>query len=676
MADAGFFQAVLESAPLGFVALKLDEAGDDSSLRLLYANPAACALAGIDLRASLGRKIGDALPSISPRRLHACADVIRSGQARTLEPMRLSGDRGERIFNVGAFPAPERSVVVVFDSVEEPFFGDSAARNLTRFLESVLENLPAMMFMKDARELRFERFNREGETLIGLDRAELIGKRDHDFFPKEQADSFVAKDREVLQHKTVADIPEEPVQTRHGVRWLHTRKIPLLDDRGEPRHLLGVSVDITERKRAQELLRASHEELERRVHQRTDELQIEIAERFRAEDALRRTEEQLRHAQKMEAIGRLASGIAHDFNNVLSVVLSYCDMMLDDVGAGTRFHTDLLEVRRAGERAAKLTRQLLAFSRQQVLQPRVLDLGDVVEGMRGMLQRLVGEDVELELRCAAPLGKVLVDPTQIEQVIMNLVVNARDAMPTGGKLTIATENVDLDARFASSHLGVQPGPHVMLAVSDTGEGMDKETLARIFEPFFTTKEKGKGTGLGLSTAFGIVKQSAGSIWVYSEPAKGATFKVYLPITREAVASLPSPMPASELRGSETVLLVEDEEQVRALAASILRRYGYRVLEARIAREAIERFTEEPGAVDLLLTDVVMPDVGGALLAEKLVALCPSLRVLFMSGYTDDAVVRHGVLDVGVAFLQKPFVPEALARRVRAVLDGAPAGRDG
>jgi nitrogen-specific signal transduction histidine kinase len=412
------------------------------------------------------------------------------------------------------------------------------------------------------------------------------------------------------------------------------------------------------------------------VHQRTDELQLEIAERFRAEDALQRTEEQLRHAQKMEAIGRLAGGIAHDFNNVLSVVLSYCDLMLGDTRPQSRFHGDLLEVRRAGERGAKLTKQLLAFSRQQVLQPRVLDLSDVVEGMRGMLRRLVGEDIELELRCAPGLCPVRVDPTQIEQVLMNLVVNARDAMPRGGKLTIETENVELDAEFASTHLGVTPGPHVMLAVTDTGEGIDKETQARIFEPFFTTKEKGKGTGLGLSTAFGIVKQSNGTIWVYSEPGKGATFKVYLPSTREIPALVPPSTASFELRGTETVLLVEDEDQVRALAANILRRYGYRVIEARMGREAIARAMDEPGPVDLLLTDVVMPEIGGPLLAEKLVALRPSLRVLFMSGYTDDAVVRHGMLDAGAAFLQKPFVPEVLARRVRAVLDGAPASRDG
>jgi signal transduction histidine kinase/CheY-like chemotaxis protein len=511
MADGGLCQGILDSAPLGFVALKLDEGGDDSSLRLLYANHAACEVTGVDLRRSIGRKIGEVLPGTDPARLRAYAQVCKTRKARAVGAVTLTGERGDRSFNVGAFPGPEGSVVIVFESVDHPFCGDPAA----------------------------------------------------------------------------------------------------LDDRREARHLLG----------------------------------------------------------KMEAIGRLAGGVAHDFNNVLSVVLSYCDLILDEVEPTASLRRDLEEIQRAGERGATLTRQLLAFSRQQVLQPRVLDLNEVVQGMRRMLERLLGEDIELELRCARRLGQARVDPAQIEQVVMNLVVNARDAMPRGGKLTIETDDVDLDAQFAAGHLGVSPGPHVMLAVSDTGVGMDKETLARIFEPFFTTKEKGKGTGLGLSTAFGIVRQSAGSIWVYSEPGKGATFKVYLPVTQDAPISLPPPAPESQVRGSETVLLVEDEAPVRALAAGILRKYGYRVLEAPTAREAIALAAAQESPVDLLLTDLVLPEMGGPLLAEKLLALRPALRVLFMSGYTDDAVFRHGLLEAGGAFLQKPFVPEALARRVRQVLDG-------
>lgn len=419
-------------------------------------------------------------------------------------------------------------------------------------------------------------------------------------------------------------------------------------------------------RRAQELqeanrqLRSLQEELESRVQERTAEL-------GNANDALRRSEEQLRQSQKMEAIGRLAGGIAHDFNNLLSVILSCADLAAAELPPEHPVQSDLGEIRHAGQRAADLTRQMLAFSRQQVLEPRSLDLNEIVSNLQKMLARVLGEDIDLKMRLSSRLGTVKADPGQIEQVLMNLVVNARDAMPRGGMLTVETSNVFLDEVYARQHLDVEPGPYVLLAVSDTGIGMDKETQARIFEPFFTTKERGKGTGLGLATVFGIVKQSGGNIWLYSEPGGGTTFKIYLPRTEGAPENMSRTLPHRDTRGTETILLAEDEVQVRVTARTILERAGYHVLEARSPAEAIA-ISDHAEVIDLLLTDVIMPKISGRELAERITIKRPAIKTLFMSGYTDDAIVLHGVLEAGVFFLQKPFTPDSLVHKVRDVLD--------
>jgi PAS domain S-box-containing protein len=398
----------------------------------------------------------------------------------------------------------------------------------------------------------------------------------------------------------------------------------------------------------------------------------DLTERKRVEASLHQSDEQLRQAQKMEAVGRLAGGIAHDFNNALSVVLSYGEMMLEDLRPGEPMREDVAEICKAGQRAAGLTRQLLMFSRQQVVAPRVLDLNEVLLDVDKMLQRILGADIELISLRTEPLGRVRADMGNIEQVILNLAVNARDAMPTGGTLTMETSNVVLDDAYVKAHHGATAGPHVRLAVTDTGIGMDRATQARIFEPFFTTKEQGKGTGLGLSTVFGIVQQSGGSIWVYSEPGIGTTFKIHLPCvaTEPASAGHSRPIPVINVRGTETILLVEDEDQVRVVARDILRRHGYKVLEARNAGEAM-LLSETSGAIGLLLTDVVMPQMSGPALAKRIAGHFPGIRILCMSGYTDDSVVRHGVLDASMAYLQKPFTPDTLTRKVREVLDAAP-----
>jgi two-component system cell cycle sensor histidine kinase/response regulator CckA len=388
----------------------------------------------------------------------------------------------------------------------------------------------------------------------------------------------------------------------------------------------------------------------------------------RAEETLRRTEEQLRQAQKMEAIGRLAGGVAHDFNNILSVILGCGDLVLADMQPGDPRRAEIEEITTAGRRAADLTRQLLMFSHQQVLEPKVLDLNEVVTNVDRMLRRILGADVDLVSRPAQRLGRVLVDPSNVEQVIMNLVVNARDAMPTGGKLTIETSNVVLDEAYARDHLGVKAGPHVMLAVTDTGAGIDRETLPRIFEPFFTTKAAGRGTGLGLSTVFGIVQQSGGSVWVYSEPGKGTAFKIYFPRVDLPIDVIRPAVAPTTLRGSETILLVEDDDQVRSVARSILSKSGYHIIEARNAGEAVLQSDQYPRVIHLLLSDVVMPQMSGPELAKRLATTRPEMAVLCMSGYTDDSIVRHGVLDAHIAYLQKPITPEALTAKVREVLE--------
>ncbi len=419
-------------------------------------------------------------------------------------------------------------------------------------------------------------------------------------------------------------------------------------------------------RRAQEIqevnaqLRTLQAELEQRVATRTTELQ--------------RANEQLRQAQKLEAVGRLAGGIAHDFNNLLSVILSYSELLLRDLGPDHASRADIEAIRSAGTRAADLTRQLLAFSRRQVLDPKIVDVNQILASVHKILVRVLGEDVDLKLLLAAGQITVRADRGQLEQVVMNLVVNARDAMPNGGRLTIETATIELDADYASQHLGVPPGTYVMLAVSDTGIGMDKATQARVFEPFFTTKGLSKGTGLGLSTVFGIVKQSGGSIWLYSEPGAGATFKIYLPHVEGPLAvTATAPATTDLAQGGETILLVEDEDQVRTVASSILRRAGYQVLEARTPAEGLRVTREHPGRIDLLLTDVVMPTMNGRQVAEQALAVRPGIKVVFMSGYTDDVVLHHGVVDEGVAFIQKPLTPDAVTRKVRQTLDTPPQG---
>jgi signal transduction histidine kinase len=434
-----------------------------------------------------------------------------------------------------------------------------------------------------------------------------------------------------------------------------------------------------------EVLARIHNLLEVRLLQREASKQRELLEgivqdrtvqsmaldigRQEAEATVALRDEQLRQSQKIEAIGQLAGGVAHDFSNLLGVILGYGEMAQRELGADHPAQARVHQMMKAAQRAADLTRQLLAFSRKQVLHPKLLDLNTVVANVEGMLDRLIGEDINVVVQPAPRLGTVTADPGQIEQVILNLAVNARDAMPKGGTLTIETANVEVDEDYAATHPPLQPGRYVMLAVSDTGVGMDKATQQRIFEPFFTTKPEGQGTGLGLSTVHGIVKQSGGHLWVYSEPGRGTTFKVYLPWVDELPeVARPAGSPNEPPGGHETILLVEDTEALKDVIRETLEDRGYAVLLASNGEEALALARERKGPIDLLLTDVVMPKLGGGDLARLFLALRPGTRVLYMSGYTDGAISQHGILGEGLMLLEKPFSGDKLARAVREALD--------
>jgi len=496
-------------------------------------------------------------------------------------------------------------------------------------LRVMIEKMPVVLWTTD-KELRFTSSMGAGLKALGLRTNEVVGKSLYEYFRTEDPE-FPA----IAAHRKALDGEPGTFEIEWEKRALEAHVQPLQSNEGETLGVIGVALDVTDRQRLAD---------------------------------------QLRQSQKMQAIGELAGGVAHDFNNLLMVVKGHSEMLLDRLSDSSPLRHGIEQMQSASERAAGLTRQLLAFSRKQVLQPRVLDLNEVVAGMIQMVSRVIGEDIELEFLPCLNLGRVKADPSQMEQVVLNLVVNARDAMPEGGQLTIETSNIEIDRSYAASHPGgMEPGPYVMLTVSDTGCGMDAKTQARIFEPFFTTKGQGKGTGLGLATVYGVVKQSGGFIWVYSEVGHGTTFKIHLPqVYSEAETAAAENNSSGTAAGTETILFVEDEESVRELVRDYLKATGYHVLEACDGIQALEVAAAHKGRIHMLITDVVMPRLSGREVATQIAAQRRDVKVLYISGYTDDSVFRHGVLEGGVAFLQKPFNLKALAQKVREVLDGRPA----
>ncbi|MGO9520437.1 MAG: PAS domain S-box protein [Candidatus Korobacteraceae bacterium] len=559
--------------------------------------------------------------------------VVDSGKSQTYEELGISGGVARTyLATKGPYRDSSGEVIGLLGICRDISDRKRAEEDFRRSQQKLrihFEHTPLAVVEWDT-QLRITEWSPSAERVFGYSREEAMGKDGSFLVPPALQEHIDRIGKEILELKGGTRSTNDNI-TKDGrtisCEWYNT---PLVDESGRVLGVASLVQDVTER----------------------------VA-----------LEERLRQSQKMEAIGRLAGGVAHDFNNLLTVIMGYSQILTDGVPPGSRLMDATTQIRSAADRAAGITRQLLAFSRKQVLSPRVIDLNDIMLNLDTMLRRLIGEDVEVFTVPGRGLGAVKADPGQIEQVIMNLALNARDAMPNGGKLTLETQNTDLNDAYAGDHKPLQPGRYVMLAVSDTGTGMNEETKAHIFEPFFTTKEVGKGTGLGLSMVYGIIKQSGGYIWVYSEPGRGTTFKIYLPrVDQPAEGAGAAKRPGDIQRGTETILLVEDDAQLRQLTSSVLAHCGYKVLPAAGAEEGLALCRENHRAIHLLVTDVIMPGMNGRQLAEQVSQISPHTRVLYVSGYTSNAIVHYGVLDPGLSFLPKPFSLSALIAKVREVLD--------
>jgi len=634
---AEYYHLVIGSSSLGIATY------DAESGMGVSANDAFAEIIGATVEEAVGQNFRHIESWEKSGLLKTAEDVLSNGGERQHD-IYLVTTFGKEIWincRLVRFSIKDKThLLLMIADITERKRAEEALRASKKMIEGIINTIPVRVFWKD-RNLIYLGCNSIFARDAGFtDPKDVIGKDDYQMGWREQAELYRADDRQVIESGCSKLLIEEPQTTIEGnTVTLLTSKIPLRNSNGEIGGVIGTYYDITDRKRAEE------------------------------EKA--RLEEQLRQAMKMEAVGLLAGGVAHDFNNLLTVITGYSELLLQEIGKESPMHAEVEEIKRAGERAASLTQQLLAFSRRQIIEPKVVNLDSLVAEMHKMLTRLIGEDIALQATTGKSLGSVRIDPGQFQQILMNVVVNARDAMPDGGKIVIETANVDLDEGYRAVHPYITAGRFVMLSVSDTGKGMSEEVKAHIYEPFFTTKERGSGTGLGLATTYGAVKQAGGSIEVYSEVGIGTTFKIYFPrIEEETVKPLKDDRPSGLQGGTETVLVVEDEDTLRTLCERILGGLGYQVMPARNGAEAIALAQGFGDRIDLLLTDVVMPGMNGRELATQMVLHHPEMQVLFMSGYTNDAIGKHGVLDEGVSFIGKPYTPLALARKVREVLDKA------
>jgi two-component system cell cycle sensor histidine kinase/response regulator CckA len=625
------YKMLFDSAPDAIIIMEF--AGENAG-RIVAANQAAAAMHGYTVPEILDLNFAVIDPGVKTAANQARHQRILAGEwiKEEVTHCRKDGTEFPVEIHAGLMELEDQKYILAFDrDITERRRGEEALREAHQTLHALIQASPLAIFVMDL-EGHLRLWNPAAERMFGWKEAEVLGRL-LPTVPKDQVAESKARLKRILAGESLHGLELQRRKKDGTLIDISVFTAPLYDAQGRITGFMAMNTDITESKRLKE---------------------------------------QLLQAQKMEVVGRLAGGVAHDFNNLLTAITGYSELVLSFMEEDNPLRQDVAEIRKAGDRAASLTRQLLAFSRKQVLQPKVLDLNLVVDNLGNMLKRLIGSNIELVTIPEPNLGRVMADPGQIEQVLLNLAINARDAMPQGGRLSLETANLDLEESHARRHMDVLPGPYVLLTVRDTGCGMDRETRSHIFEPFFTTKETGKGTGLGLSTVYGIIKQSGGHIEVRSKPGQGTTFRVYLPRIDGAVEPVvPDSRDTEAYRGQETILLVEDEDGVRQLVSTILKRQGFTVIEARHGPDALSLTAQHQGPIHLILTDIVMPGMGGQELAQCLQSLHPGLKVLYMSGYPEKTGLHQGLSEEEICYLQKPFEAQGLLRRVRELLD-APA----